>query len=122
MQRWNRMSQSITTALLEDTDEEEALSLIASSVRRVAEADTTLIVLPSLGGKYICEIADGEAGTQMIGLEFPPEGRAQSVIRNNVGIIVESMERPNLLRIPQLSIFGPALYAPMSERLSLIHI
>lgn len=116
LQRWNRMSQSITTALLEDTDEEEALSLIASSVRRVAEADTTLIVLPSLGGKYICEIADGEAAAQMIGMEFPPDGRAQAVIRNNVGIIVESMERANLLRIPELSIFGPALYAPMSER------
>ena len=42
---WNSMSQRITTTLLEDTDEEEALSLIATSVREVAEADTALIVI-----------------------------------------------------------------------------
>lgn len=114
-QRWNAMSQSITTALLQDTEEEDALMLIASSVRKVAEADTTLIVLPSVGGKYICEIADGEARQDMIGLEFPPDGRAQAVIRNNVGIIVESMERAHLVRVPELAIFGPALYAPMGD-------
>ncbi|MST50612.1 GAF domain-containing sensor histidine kinase [Mobiluncus porci] len=108
------MSQRITTALLEDTEEEDALRLICQSVLEVAEADTVLIVLPSLGEKYICEIADGEAARDVIGLEFPPEGRAQSVIRSNVGMIVPSMERAHSLRVPQLSRFGPALYAPMS--------
>ena len=112
---WNSMSQRITTTLLEDTDEEEALSLIATSVREVAEADTALIVLPSLGGSYICEIADGEHNAQMIGLEFPPQGHAQSVIRTGVGMIVPSMERAVTLRVPQLSRFGPALYAPLSD-------
>lgn len=112
--RWNAMSQRITTALLEDTDEEDALRLICHSVLEVAEADTALIVLPSLGGKYISEITAGEAQEAMLGLEFPPEGRAQSVIRSNVGMIVPSMERAQSLRVPALSRFGPALYAPMS--------
>lgn len=112
--RWNEMSQRITTALLEDTDEEDALHLICRSVLQVAEADTALIVLPSLGEKYISEITAGEAQVEMLGLEFPPEGRAQSVIRSNVGIIVSSMERARSLRVPALARFGPALYAPMS--------
>lgn len=112
--RWNEMSQRITVALLEDTDEEDALGLICRSALQAAEADTALIVLPSLGGKYISEITAGEAQTEMLGLEFPPAGRAQGVIRSNVGIIVPSMERAHSLRVPALSRFGPALYAPMS--------
>lgn len=116
LRRWNAMSQSITTALLENTDEEEALFLVASSVCEVAEADAVLIVLPSLQGSYICEIAHGEAKNEMIGTEFPPEGRAQSVLRSNRGMIVPSMERLQSLRIPKLSRFGPALYVPMSHR------
>lgn len=112
--RWNEMSQRITVALLEDTDEEDALRLICRSVLEVAEADTALIVLPSLGGKYISEITAGEAQIEMLGLEFPAEGRAQSVIRSNVGMIVSSMERTRSLLVPALARFGPALYAPMS--------
>lgn len=113
--RYNEMSQRITVALLEDTDEEAALSLICRSALKAAQADTALIVLPSLGGKYISEITAGEAQSEMLGLEFPPEGRAQQVIHSNVGIIVPSMERAHSLRIPALSRFGAALYAPMSN-------
>lgn len=112
-ERWIQTSQAITTALLEGADEEEALELVASSVREVADADTALIVLPSVGDSYACEIADGYVADQMIGLNFPPEGRAQTVMRENVGLIVDSMARARTMRIPALSIFGPALYAPL---------
>lgn len=113
--RFNEMSQRITVALLEDTDEEDALRLICRSALKAAQADTALIVLPSLGDKYISEITAGEAQSEMLGLEFPPEGRAQQVIHSNVGMIVPSMERAHSLRIPVLARFGAALYAPMSD-------
>lgn len=110
---WISVSQSITTALLEGTDEEEALKLIAKKMRTVSRSSTALIVLPSIGDAWVCEIADGEDAENMIGLEFPPDGRAQTVIREGSGVVVDSMTRTRTMRIPELRGYGPALYAPM---------
>lgn len=110
---WIAVSQAITTALLEGTDEEEALELIAKKMRVVSKSCTALIVLPSVGDAWVCEIADGYEAENMIGLEFPPEGRAQTVIREGSGVVVDSMTRTRTMRIPALRGYGPALYAPM---------
>ena len=56
---WMRVSQEITTLLLEGAEEEQALQSIAARVRAIAEADTCLLILPSVGGLWLCEIADG---------------------------------------------------------------
>ncbi len=112
-ERWVAVSQEITTHLLSGTEEEEALELIAAKVREVARADAALIVLPSIGDTWMCEIADGEGAADVIGAVFPPEGRARTVLANGVGMIVDSMSRARSLRVPQLGRYGPALYAPM---------
>ncbi|AWE42218.1 MULTISPECIES: GAF domain-containing protein [unclassified Actinobaculum] len=114
--QWIAASRAITTALLEGTDEEEALQLIAKEMRRVAKADVALIVLPSVGDTWACEIADGEGAEKLIGTVFPPEGRAQAVIREGSGLIVDTMQRQKNLLVEGLARFGPALYAPMVAR------
>ncbi len=115
-ERWLEVSQLITTTLLEGTDEEEVLPLIAQQVRDVAEADTCLIVLPSVGDTWACEIADGTLASSLVGVEFPPEGRALTVLREGVGVIVDSLAAAHPMRVPQLRAFGPAMYAPMVVR------
>ena len=115
-ERWLGASQDITTALLEGTEEEEALEMIASRVREVAEADTALIILPSVGSAWACEIADGARAADLLGVVFPPEGRAMTVLREGVGVMVDSLARSPVLRVDQLHPFGPALYAPMMLR------
>ena len=115
-ERWLAVSQRITTTLLEGTDEEEVLQMIARQVREVADADTCLIVLPSLGDTWACEIADGLHAAALIGVEFPHGGRALTVLREDVGVIVDSLARANPMRVPQLKRFGPAMYAPMTLR------
>ncbi|MEE6282235.1 sensor histidine kinase [Georgenia sunbinii] len=112
-ERWVAVSQAITTKLLSGADEEEALAMIAAEVREVADADAALIVLPSVGDTWACEIADGAGSEDIIGAVFPPEGRALTVLANGVGMIVDSMSRARSLRVPQLGRYGPALYAPM---------
>ncbi len=112
-ERWVTVSQEITTQLLSGTEEEEALELIAKKVREVARADAALIVLPSIGDTWMCEIADGVGAADVIGAVFPPEGRARTVLANGVGMIVDSMSRARSMRVPQLGRYGPALYAPM---------
>lgn len=110
---WISVSQKVTTALLEGTDEEEALELIAKLMREVSSSAASLIVLPSLGNTWVCEIADGEGASSLIGIDFPAEGRAQTVIREGTGLIVDSLTRSRTLRVAELRDYGPALYAPM---------
>lgn len=115
-ERWMQVSQAITTTLLEGTEEEEALQMIAQQVRDVADADTCLIVLPSVADTWACEIVDGARASELIGIEFPPNGRALTVLREGVGVIVDSLHRANPMRVPQLREFGAAMYAPMMVR------
>lgn len=110
---WMAVSQRITAALLAGTEEEEVLELIAAEVREVARADLALLVLPSVGGSWACEIADGVGASDVLGVQFPPEGRAMRVLAAGSGMIVDSMSRASSLRVPQLARYGPALYAPM---------
>ncbi|MDO4792140.1 MAG: GAF domain-containing protein [Buchananella hordeovulneris] len=114
--RWIEASQAISTMLLQGSEEEEALELIAHKVREAAEADTALIVLPSLGDSWVCEIAAGYGTEELIGIVFPPNGRAVSALRAGAGMVVDSLARARTLRVPQLGQFGPALYAPLMAR------
>lgn len=111
--RWIGVSQQVTTALLEGTDEEEALELIAHLMREVSNSAAALIILPGIGDSWVCEFADGENTSHLLGLEFPPEGRARTVIREGTGLVVDSMTRLRTMRVAELRQYGPALYAPM---------
>ncbi|WP_234992778.1 GAF domain-containing sensor histidine kinase [Varibaculum vaginae] len=112
-ERWTRVSQQLTTILLEGTDEEDALQFIAQSVREVADADTALLVLPSVGDSWVCEIASGYAASDLIGVTFPPHGRARTVLAEGQGLLVDSLARATTMRVPELAKFGAALYAPL---------
>jgi len=112
-ERWTRVSQELTTILLEGTEEEDALQFIAKSVREVADADTALLILPSVGDSWVCEIASGYGATDLIGVSFPPHGRARTVLEEGQGLVVDSLARATTLRVPELAKFGSALYAPL---------
>ena len=115
-ERWTQVSQQLTTILLEGTDEEDALQFIAKSVREVAQADTALLVLPSVGDSWVCEIASGYGASELIGVAFPPQGRARTVLAEGQGLIVDSLARATTLRVQELSKFGAALYVPLLAR------
>ena len=114
--RWIRASQQLTTSMLEGADEEEGLTLIAQTVRDVSQADTAIIVLPSVKDTWAAEITDGHHADRLLGVVFPHEGRAMSVLNEGTGMIVDSLARAQTMRIPEFSEFGPALYAPLRGR------
>ena len=114
--RWIRASQQLTTSMLEGADEEEGLTLIAQTVRDVSQADTAIIVLPSVKDTWAAEITDGHHADRLLGIVFPHEGRAMSVLNEGTGMIVDSLARAQTMRIPEFSEFGPALYAPLRGR------
>ena len=114
--RWIRASQQLTTSMLEGADEEEGLTLIAQTVREVSQADTAIIVLPSVKDTWAAEITDGHHADRLLGVMFPSEGRAMSVLNEGTGMIVDSLARAQTMRIPEFTEFGPALYAPLRGR------
>ena len=118
-EQWMVVSQELTTLLLSGAEEDDALTLIAHRVRQVAHADTAALILPSIGKRWICEIADGEHAKELIGTFFPSEGRALTTLAHQTGLVVDSLENAwgdGDLMVPQLAQFGPALYAPMIHR------
>lgn len=112
-EKWMAASQNLTTVLLQGADEEEALSLITNTVRDVAHADTAIMILPSVGDTWAAEIVEGEYASHLLGVVFPEDGRAQTVLKEGRGMLVDAMERALTLRVPELRHFGPALYAPL---------
>lgn len=112
---WMSVSQELTTLLLSGAEEDDALTLIAKRVREVARADTSALVLPSLGDTWACEIAEGEQSKELIGTLFPPDGRALTTLAKGTGLIVDSLASTKPLRVRVLANFGPAMYAPMIQ-------
>ena len=115
-ERWLRVEQEITTTLLSGAEEEEVLEMIAARVREVADADAAIIVLPSVGDRWVMEIVDGDDADAFLGTVMPPDGRAMTVLRHGQGAIVDSLSRSRVLRVPAMRRFGPALYAPMQAK------
>lgn len=118
-ERWMAVSQELTTLLLSGAEEDDALTLISKRVREVAHAETSALILPSVGDRWICEIADGEHAQQLIGTFFPREGRAMRTLALQTGLLVPSFARAHAegdLILSELATFGPALYAPMIHR------
>ena len=118
-EKWMAVSQELTTMLLSGAQEDDAFTLIAQRIRQVAHADTSALVLPSVADTWVCEIADGTHGPELVGTFFPPEGRARQTLVRREGILVDSLAEAwgaQDLRVPALARFGPALYAPMIHR------
>lgn len=110
---WLQAGQQITTMLLSGADQEDVLAQIATFSREVAGADTAALVLPGVGDSLVMEIVDGVGADELIGTVMPPDGRAQTVLRDGNGLVVDSLQRARAMRVDAMRQFGPALYAPM---------
>ena len=112
-EHWLRAGQAITTMLLEDIDEEEALGHVASTAREVARADTAALVLPGLGGELLVELAVGHESESILGARMPRGGRAWTVMTEGKGLTLPSLSAAPRVAVPEMRAFGPALYAPL---------
>ncbi|WP_456826372.1 sensor histidine kinase [Cellulomonas sp. P5_E12] len=114
-EHWLRAGQDITTMLLEDIDEEEALEHIASTAREVAHADTAALALPGVGGELLIELAVGHASDRLLGAQMPHGGRAWTVMTEGKGLTLPSLSAARSVAVPVMRTFGPALYAPLQS-------
>ncbi|WP_216452176.1 GAF domain-containing sensor histidine kinase [Arcanobacterium phocae] len=114
--RWLTASQNIVASLLEGSGEDEALQVIVHEMRIAAQADAAIMVLPSIQDTWVSEIVDGDGAEELLGIAFPPAGRAMTVVNEQAGLVVDSMQRLRTVRVSQLRNYGPALYAPLASK------
>jgi signal transduction histidine kinase len=109
-------AQEVATTMLSGAEDDEALQLIAQRAAEVAEAALAALILPGWGGEWMLELAVGEGSEGLVGTVMPHEGRAASVIRAGLGLVVADLASDPQLRVDRLREYGPALYAPLLAR------
>ncbi|MGA9147895.1 MAG: GAF domain-containing protein, partial [Candidatus Nanopelagicales bacterium] len=70
-EEWQRAMAQINRELLAGSDTDGVLQLIAHWARRIAEADVAVIGFADKYGTLIVEVADGQAGGELVGSPLP---------------------------------------------------
>lgn len=93
-QRWLQASTEITQQLLAFSGE-DPLSVIARSVREIADADLVTVVLPATTpGQLMVEVATGLAAEKMTGMSYPTERSvAAEAINTGEPILIDNIDR-----------------------------
>jgi len=110
-ERWLEASQEITTQLLSNPGDEDALAVVVESAKRLADAGHAALVLPGVGDSWVMEFTSGPRAAEMLGLELPEDGFAISTIRSGEGTIAAAPPGGTIL-VPVQEL-GPTLYAPL---------
>lgn len=108
---WATAAQRVTTELLQGTDEEDALGIIAAQARLVAVADLAALVLPSIDGAPVVEVVDGDEPVDLIGVSLP-EGVRPAGGDPDQGCVVRNL---SAAAGPAFAAFGPAMLAPLAD-------
>jgi signal transduction histidine kinase len=116
---WLQASVEVTRCLLSPTGE-QPLEAIARAVNQVAEADLTLVVLPTFGSEeMMVEVAVGDGTDGLVGTVFAAEGSVTGdVTRTGRAVLVDDVAntRPASARVqgsgPAILV-GPVMVVPL---------
>jgi len=101
---WQRALTDIATAVLDGSDPDEALSMVAQKARSLMAADISAIALPS-GEELSIEIVDGPG--ELIGAAVPPDSITYRAFSEGVA---QSSEQ---CTIGELDLVGSAIAVPL---------
>ncbi len=114
-QRWLEASNEILAAMLAGTDADEAVLLIAASVRELAGADLTLLLVPDPAApkeRLLVTVADGADAPDLRGLTTSVEDSLVGrVLRTGVAETTPDVGAAEPLFAA--AAYGPALLAPI---------
>jgi signal transduction histidine kinase len=110
--------REIVTKILDQTEPEEALELVARRARELVDADLATIAIPDPeGGSLVLTVAVGENADQIRGMVFPMKGSVSGeVIRSGKPILLAdaSAEGGAHQPIAWLGVMGPAMLVPLA--------
>lgn len=97
---WCHATATFTKALVDAPaeDREDILDLFVQQARTAGEAQSTALYLPSVGGSWICEIAQGEDANALIGTFFDVAAPVMALLEDDQPVAVGTK-----LHLPLLS-------------------
>lgn len=110
-ERWLTASQGITTRLLANPGDEEALQAIVEAAQALGRATAATLVLPGVGDTWVMEVTAGDKAGELLGLVLPDGGYALGAIHSGKGSFAP--EPPGPVVLEEVRDFGPSLYAPL---------
>lgn len=110
-QDWLEASQSVTTAILRDPEDEEVVNTIVTTAQHLARADHAVLALPGVNGEWIMEVTAGPHADELLGLQLPEDGFGMASITSGKGAIAAIPHGTYVLDV--VKDFGPLLYAPL---------
>ena len=111
--------REIATAILDGTDPDRVLRLVARHARELVGADLATLAVPAGPGDLVVGAADGVHADELAGTMFPIEGSVSGeVIRTGRTVVLADAAGDRRVRQPALRAggFGPALIAPLPVR------
>jgi signal transduction histidine kinase len=109
---WATAAQRVTTVLLEGTDEEEALGLVAAQARLVAGAAVAALVLPSLDSSLVVEVLDTDEPLDLLGCPLPEDVRPDEELPDGSWMV---RDLSTATSHPTLGALGPAIAARLAD-------
>ncbi|MGF1647836.1 MAG: GAF domain-containing protein [Kineosporiaceae bacterium] len=109
---WATAAQRVTTVLLEGSDEEEALGLIAAQARLVAGAAVAALVLPSLDSSLVVEVLDTDEPLDLLGSPLPDDVRPDEELPDGSWLV---RDLSAATAHPGLGTLGPAIAARLAD-------
>ncbi len=113
-QRWLEAAAEITSVLLGEVNRTEALRLVATRAREVAEAELALVLTYDEGTDALTvEVAAGEAPAELTGATVPgARGEFRSVLTERSIAVVEDLGKATAWPVPLAT--GTALLVPLA--------
>lgn len=116
-ERWLEASRTVTNALLDVHDRDEALRIVARAVRETAGADYAAVVVPDAGGNLIVAAADGRRAEKTIGAVVPSDSATAGAMHDRVAILFDSLVDTADMDGPLKDVgLGPLAVVPLSAR------
>jgi signal transduction histidine kinase len=113
-QRWLEAAAEIMSVLLGEVNRTEALRLVATRAREVAEAELALVLTYDEGTDALTvEVADGEAPAELTGATVPgARGEFRGVLTERSIAVVEDLGKATAWPVPLAT--GTALLVPLA--------
>jgi signal transduction histidine kinase len=111
--------RDIATAILDGTNPDEVLGLVARHARELVGADLATLAVPAGPGELLVGAADGLHAEELARTMFPIEGSVSGeVIRTGKTVVLADAAGDERVRQPALraGTIGPVLFAPLAVR------
>jgi signal transduction histidine kinase len=116
-EHWLAASRSVTNALLDVTDRDEALQLVTRSVRAAAEADFAAVAVPDSTGELFVAAVDGMGSGDVLTRSIPPESAVGVAFRDRLPLVLDDLSTHDEVQGPIQGLgLGPVAVVPLSAR------